>query len=148
MKKGFTLIELLVVIAIIGLLISLILAYLGPARKRARDARRQADFKEINLAMEMCYGDLDCGLGIEQYPATGTAVQNIDTDTKPCYLCPVPDDPSGGDYVWIDNAADTKFYCVYVKLGAPAVDTWAAASHKGTRTDLIFDPSTVGIACW
>lgn len=52
---GFTLIELLIVIAIIGLLSSVVLASLNSARKKARDARRISDFKQIMLALEMFY---------------------------------------------------------------------------------------------
>lgn len=54
-KQGFTLIELLVVIAIIGLLSSIVLASLNNARRKARDARRIADFKNIGLAMELYF---------------------------------------------------------------------------------------------
>ncbi|PIS13297.1 MAG: prepilin-type cleavage/methylation domain-containing protein, partial [Candidatus Tagabacteria bacterium CG09_land_8_20_14_0_10_41_14] len=54
-KKGFTLIELLVVIAIIGILSSVVLASLNSARKKARDARRVADIKQIQLALEMYF---------------------------------------------------------------------------------------------
>ncbi|OGE96330.1 MAG: hypothetical protein A3A83_00175 [Candidatus Doudnabacteria bacterium RIFCSPLOWO2_01_FULL_48_57] len=52
---GFTLIELLVVISIIGLLASVVLVSLNSARKKARDARRVADFRQVHLAMESYY---------------------------------------------------------------------------------------------
>lgn len=54
-NKGFTLIELLVVIAIIGLLASIILVSLNSAREKARDTRRVADIKQIQIALELYY---------------------------------------------------------------------------------------------
>ena len=54
--RGFTLIELLVVIAIIGILASIVLASLNTARRKSRDARRIADIKRIQLALEL-YAD-------------------------------------------------------------------------------------------
>jgi general secretion pathway protein G len=144
-KRGFTLIELLVVLTIIGLLISVILVSFGPPRKEAKDVKRQTDIKQIGLAMALCYDDSDCG-GVNRYPVTGTAVQNIDIDETPCYLCPVSDNPSGGDYAWIDNSADTTKYCVYVKLQATETDTWIAANHQGVKMDLDTEPSILD--CW
>ena len=54
-NQGFTLIELLVVIAIIGVLASVVLASLNTARKKSRDARRIADIKQIQLALELYF---------------------------------------------------------------------------------------------
>lgn len=51
--RGFSLIELLVVIAIIGLLSSVVLAGLENARMRSRDARRLADIKQLENALEL-----------------------------------------------------------------------------------------------
>ncbi len=56
-KKGFTLIELLVVVAIMGLLAGVAIVALNSARQKARDARRVADVKQIQTALELYYND-------------------------------------------------------------------------------------------
>jgi len=63
-KKGFTLIELLTVIAIIGILAVLTLVSLDSAKKKARDAKRLADFSTIQTALMLYYdkyGVYPCG---------------------------------------------------------------------------------------
>ena len=74
-KKGFTLIELLVVIAIIGLLSTLSVLALNSARARSRDAKRIADVKQIQTALEMYYNENNT------YPAAAAVA--------PVWSCPV-----------------------------------------------------------
>ncbi len=61
--RGFTLIELLVVIAIIGLLSTIIAAPIQNARKKARDAKKIAEIKSVQLALDQ-YAEANAG----QYP--------------------------------------------------------------------------------
>ena len=67
--RGFTLIELLVVIAIIGLLSTIIAAPIQSARKKARDAKKIAELKATELALEQ-YAESNSA----QYPITLAAL--------------------------------------------------------------------------
>lgn len=81
-KKGFTLIELLVVIAIIGLLSTLAVVALNSARAKSRDAKRIADVKQMQTALELYFNDAG------SYPAQGATTPIVlgGTDTKVlCY---------------------------------------------------------------
>jgi prepilin-type N-terminal cleavage/methylation domain-containing protein len=91
-KQGFTLIELLVVIAIIGLLSTLSIVALNQARARSRDARRVADVKQIQTALEMYYNDNNA------YPPDGTLVAGSKIATgSTVYMDIVPKPPTPGD---------------------------------------------------
>jgi len=70
-NRGFTLIELLVVIAIIGLLSTVIMTSLNSARRKARDARRKIDMKQIQQALDLYYDDNG------SYPSTGGAWRGV-----------------------------------------------------------------------
>ena len=136
--EGFTLIELLVVIAIIGLLASIVLVSLGPAREKARDAKRQSDIRQINLAMEMCYDDSGCNTGAlnggaEKYFAISNATDTVTAIGNYMPTGAVPKDPSGVSYGygWTANASPYQYYCVFTLLEFPATTTWFCASNKG-----------------
>lgn len=59
--KGFTLIELLIVIAIIGLLATLAIVSLTTAQQKARDAKRIADMKLYQNAIELYFSENPAG---------------------------------------------------------------------------------------
>ena len=132
-KQGFTLIELLVVIAIIGLLSTLAVVALNNAREKSRDARRVADIKQIQTALELYYND--CAL----YPPPAEVVPggNINADDGTCpgaetteYMAVVPDDPlSTQDYDY--TQADTLTYELEYTLEGP---TGGMASGLHTAT--------------
>ena len=58
-RRGFTLIELLVVIAVIGLLAVIALSSLNAAKANARDAKRVADIRSIQTALDLYFVDGD-----------------------------------------------------------------------------------------
>jgi len=88
-SSAFTLIELLVVIAVIGLLASIVLVSLGPARERARDAVRQQDLAAIQKALELYWDEH------ERYPPEGWWCDSS-IGTQSGVGCPVS--PAGADW--------------------------------------------------
>ena len=144
-KTGFTLIELLVVIAIIGILASIVLVSLGSARMKARDARRQSDMRQMNLAMEMCYDDANCGGGSSNY-ATDTCAQpntglvdlasRIGRTNETLFLLTPKDPVNSGNNVYKCASSTLQAYCFYAQLEGPAAVngnyTYVCASNKGT----------------
>lgn len=106
-RRGFTLIELLVVIAIIGILSSIVLASLNSARKKGRDARRVADIKQLQLALELYYDANGA------YPATLSSAL-----TTGGFISTIPTDPSGGSYAYAGLSSTSGGSCSSYHLGA------------------------------
>lgn len=102
-KKGFTLIELLVVIAIIGLLSTLAVVSLNNARAKSRDAKRVADIKQVQTALELYYTASSTypiqaaavALGTASYDtiSSGSGIGASGTGTT--YMGLIPSDPTG-----------------------------------------------------
>lgn len=100
-ERGFTLIELLVVVAIIGMLSSVVLSSLNNARVKSRDARRLADLKQLQTALELVY---DSTSPVE-YPDALSTLATGD------YISAVPTDPRTGSAYYYDNLTDANAAC-------------------------------------
>jgi prepilin-type N-terminal cleavage/methylation domain-containing protein len=151
-KRGFTLIELLVVIAIIGMLSSIVLVSMGGARKKARDAKRMADIRQISTAMELCFQDSSaaCGGSDTAYPAVAVDASGRLTtiggqNAIGTYLSPLPKDPGGGSLTSCTTGPIGEMtaggycafasppgpeYCIYAQLSDGRI---IAASEKGVQ---------------
>jgi prepilin-type N-terminal cleavage/methylation domain-containing protein len=119
--KGFTLIELLVVIAIIGLLSTIIAAPIQNARKKARDSKKIAEIKAVQLALDQ-FAEANAG----QYPY-GLA-----------YLAPtyMPILPSFGSTTILTVADRDKFaYAPYTSGGAGLLANNRFAYHMGVHLE-------------
>jgi len=128
-ERGFTLIELLVVIAIIGILSSVVLASLNSARKKGRDARRIADVKQLQLALELYY---DANSGYPSAISTSTLV-------TPGYIAAIPTDPTtlvAYSYAGLGSGATCSSY----HLGA----TLETTNHTSLNGD---NDAAAGTAC-
>jgi len=161
-SKGFTLIELLVVIAIIGILSSVVLASLNSARKKGRDARRVADVKQLQLALELYY-DANPSVG---YPiALGTGQTGALVTGG--FISTIPTDPQNNVAYNYSAVALSGGVCTSYHLGtslevstnsAKDTDADAAAGTACTGSAADFsgadtaacgqDPADAGVLCY
>ena len=121
-EKGFTLIELLVVIAIIGLLSTLSVVALNNAREKARNARRVADIKQVQTALELYYNDNNIYPSSVNFDGTSSIATGTVT-----YMTVVPSNPmprldggcTGLNYVYYRDAPNSYHihYCLSENTG-------------------------------
>jgi len=124
-KKAFTLIELLVVIAIIGLLATLSVLALNNARAKSRDAKRVADIKQMQTALELYFNDK------QSYPTSSemtTSIFSTSTNGTSTYMQVIPTSPNpqatactGADvYTYTQDSAGASYslnYCLEGNVG-------------------------------
>jgi len=96
-KLGFTLIELLVAIAIIAIIATITVVALQNSRANARDAKRLADVKQMQTALELYFNDNN------SYP---TSITSTIATSNVVYMTsiPVPPTPVDGDCTTATNA--------------------------------------------
>ncbi|MBI4121240.1 MAG: hypothetical protein HY457_03225 [Parcubacteria group bacterium] len=109
------------------MLSAVVLASLNTARQKSRDAKRVADIKQLQLALELAFDDLG------SYPATIDAA----TLVTPGYLPALPLDPTDGGpgsypYTQLSSGADYH-------LGASLEDE----NHVGLDADSDADSTNV-----
>lgn len=117
--RGFTLIELLVVIAIIGLLSTIIAAPIQSARKKARDAKKIAELKSTQLALEQ-YAESNSA----QYPTSFTALSPQFMPLLPTFAASTT-----------SNARDSFLYTYYTASSTGAQDQ-IFAYHFGVKLEV------------
>lgn len=163
-KKGFTLIELLVVIAIIGILSSIVLVSMGGARKKARDAKRESDIRQISTAMEMCLDDAGCSGAVGSYPEVLVTSNRVTTigglGGIGTYLSTMPTDPGGGSgaacatsseptadtkYCGVANTGALSTYCIFSPLTDGRI---IAATERGVVTKTVIAIPTTIAECY
>ena len=114
LKKAFTLIELLVVIAIIAILATLAVVALQNSRSSARDAKRLADVKQIQTALELYFNDNN------SYP---TSITSTIATSGIVYMATIPTSPTpvDGDCTTENNnytySSDGSTYSITFCLG-------------------------------
>ena len=150
-KKGFTLIELLVVVAIMGLMAALAIISLNQARAKARDARRVADIRQIQTALELYYMDKDAYptalnpdvidgskcLGAGGFNTVGNCTPPIYMGLLPSNPTPKTDGSCTSDYTYtIDGGGTNTSYHIRWCLGA-ITGGMSAGLHNATPAGLV-----------
>ena len=127
-KGGFTLVEMLVVIAIVGILSAAVLASLGPARNRAKDARIISGLDQVRAIAEILYDGDYAAVVIGQ-----TDIAKIATDIT-----------GNQGEMTITLSADTLTFAAEASL---ASDGFYCVDSAGTAKNYTVNPDTSAGLC-
>jgi len=157
-RRGFTLVELLIVMGIIAVLSAVVVASMVSSRTKSRDARRVADIKEVQKALEIYFD------GTQSYPPSPAsegpayAIPAVLYNGTTKFLKQLPVNPSGTQYRYLavtgaaspytrcDTAPCTNFL-LYVTLENSATYTLTQDADVIVRDPAavtIFDGTSVG----
>ncbi len=111
-KKGFTLVELMVVVAVIAILATALLVGLGGARKRARDARRVSDMKQVQNVLELYYAKVGTYPNVSTWEELANSLQTENITSQ------LPHDPlNSSDYTYhYGVSSDQQNYTLGARL--------------------------------
>ena len=133
-QKGFTIIELIVVIAIIAVLAAIVITNVNGYMAKARDSRRAADIRNIQVALAMYYASNG------NYPASGGATSpngswsnsndsswtTLATALNP-YVSSLHKDPNQSSSDW---PGGTGYSYAYFSLGYGCSQQWYMLVYK------------------
>ncbi len=114
---GFTLIEMLVVVAIIGLLSSILLNALGPAKDKAKDARIMQEVNQVRDLAETMYNGF--------YPADLANSATTNANLQSLYA----DITAQGGGLRVILSSDRRTYAAYSTLNASVNDPTTGAKE-------------------
>jgi len=148
-KKAFTLIELLVVIAIIGLLATISVIALNDARGKARDAKRVADVKQVQTALELFFNDEGRYPTPAEFSSGSISSYSSSTNSTTTYMAIIPAAPypPDGSCQTANNqynysaAADGSTYTISYCLGGT---TGSVSAGKNCASEAGISGGT----CW
>ena len=161
-QPAFTLIELLVVIAIIGILTALAVVSLQNSRRSARDVKRIADVKQLQIALELYYQDNNT------YPTTLTSGETLSSNSV-TYMETIPYPPatldgdcSTSSYIYSTSNNNTYYninFCLSNNVGSlPSGEVIASPRGLGewtcgeylldTRDYQSYTTIQLGNQCW
>ena len=129
-RQGFTLIELIVVIGIIGLFAGIVLASLNQARVKARDGKRLADIKQLQLSFKL-YAESNGSYPSDSEYDNGVEIGvggTIDTAIAPFQSNP-PADPRTDDGNTYRYWYDSQYNCGGTNTPVLAVRTMEHESN-------------------
>ena len=149
---GFTLVEILVVITIIGILATLGLANFRSSQIKSRDARRKADLKQIQNAMELIYNDYG------RYPASTNEglisacdfnKADPDATTHPCFWGDTVNDMSDGNTIYLKAIPQDPANFAYFYEASSTGNAYRLLAHLENTQDPSYNQTIAssGVDC-